>query len=138
MEEIKDFLDYSITLLSFDNKLNEKHLTDFKNNIVRPILAYLGNSSIDIGVIPQIGNEDLFYDYLRHFNLELQWSAITDSQEGISSLKNDIESEFRTFWMDFSLRTMIAALFNWQLANSFIACLRAQFSYHFSDIVVSY
>ena len=97
MEEIKDFLDYSITLLSFDNELNEKHLTDFKNNIVRPILSYLGNSSIDIGVIPQIGNEDLFYDYLRHFNLELQWNAITDSQEGISSLRNDIESEFRTF-----------------------------------------
>jgi hypothetical protein len=97
MEEIKDFLDYSITLLSFDNKLNEKHLTDFKNNIVRPILDYLGNSSIDLCVIPQIGNEDLFYDYLKHFNLDLQWDGITDNRERIISLKNDIESEFRTF-----------------------------------------
>ena len=97
MEEIKDFLDYSITLLSFDNKLNEKHLTDLKNYIVRPILDFFANSSIEIGVIPQIGNEDLFYDYLRHFNLESQWNAITDIRAGRSSLINDIESEFRTF-----------------------------------------
>ena len=90
-------MDYSITLLSFDNKLNEKHLTDFKNYIVKPIMSYLNDNPINIENIPQIGNEDLFYDYLKHFNLELQWKTITDTQERISSLVKDTESEFRDF-----------------------------------------
>jgi hypothetical protein len=58
---------------------------------------YLGSSSIDIDMIPQIGNEELFNDYLRHFNLNLQWDGVTNNQKRIISLKNDIESEFGTF-----------------------------------------
>src|SRR6266568_8299974 len=70
---------------------------DFKNYIVEPIIAYLGSSSINIEIIPQIGNENLFYDYLKHFNLESLWEAIIDNQERISSLIKEIESEFRVF-----------------------------------------
>jgi hypothetical protein len=48
MDEIKIFLDYSIFLLSADNRIYEKHLLDFKDHIVRPVISYLNENSIEI------------------------------------------------------------------------------------------
>lgn len=97
MEEIRDFLDYSTILLSSDNRQNEKHLMDIKNDIVKPIISYLDNNSVIIERIPQIGNEELFYDFLKHFNLESQWRTIKDSPKRIISFTEKVESEFRNF-----------------------------------------
>jgi hypothetical protein len=78
-------------------KIYENHLADLKNCIVRPIIAYLDKNSFDIKRIMQIVNQDLFNDYLKHFNLESQWETIKNNQNEVLSLKNVIESEFRNF-----------------------------------------
>ena len=39
MDDIKNFLDYSISLLSTDNKIYEKHLTDLKDHVIKPVIS---------------------------------------------------------------------------------------------------
>jgi hypothetical protein len=38
----------SIFLLSADNTIYKKHLLDFKDHIVRPVISYLNENSIEI------------------------------------------------------------------------------------------
>lgn len=71
-----------------------KHRYGKTNNLA---LFTLKNSSINIESIPQIGNEELFYDCLKHFDLESQWRTIVDSPKRISSLTGVLESEFRDY-----------------------------------------
>jgi hypothetical protein len=82
---------------SLSNIICENHLTDFKNNIIEPIISHLNNHPKAIALLTQIGSEDLFYDYLKHFDLESEWKAITAEQKEVCSLVKVIESEFTDF-----------------------------------------
>lgn len=106
MDEIKSFLDYAITILSTDDKIYDKHLADLKDHIVRPILSFLNENPHTPEGLTKIVNEELFHDYLRHFNLESMWQTIKENQQEIASDVKAVETEFRDYCSMHEIPTM--------------------------------